>query len=81
MSTNATQRWRAALLAVLAALSLALVGCTDTAPTDGPGTEQDDGNDDQDDGSDDQDDGNDDQNDGSDDQNDGSDDRDDGDGY
>ena len=70
MSTNATQRWRAALLAVLAALSLALVGCTDTAPADPPGTEQDDGNDDQDDG-----------NDGNDDQTDGSDDQDDGDGY
>lgn len=56
MNTTATLWWRAAALAVLAALSLALVGCTDTSPTDRPGTEQDDGND-----------GNDDQNDGNDD--------------
>ncbi|MGH3940842.1 MAG: hypothetical protein ACRDTG_19830 [Pseudonocardiaceae bacterium] len=53
MTTNATQRWRAALLAVLAALSFALIGCNDASPTTPPGVEQDDG----DDGDDDRDDG------------------------
>ena len=47
---NATKRWRAAVLAVLAAFSLALAGCNDASPADtDPGTVQDDGNDDQDD--------------------------------
>ena len=48
MNTNATQRWRAAALAVLAGLSFALVGCNDTSPADNPGVEQDDGDDDDD---------------------------------
>lgn len=40
MSTNATQRWRAAALAVLAVLALALAGCDKTSPSKSPGTTQ-----------------------------------------
>jgi predicted small secreted protein len=38
MSMNGTMRWRAAVLAVLAAGSLALAGCNKTSPTPGTGT-------------------------------------------
>lgn len=52
MDMHATLRWRAAVLAAVAAVvfsSFGLVGCTDETPAQNPGTEQDDGNGDQDD--------------------------------
>jgi hypothetical protein len=46
---NGRIRWRAAVLAAAAAVSLSLTGCTDETPADNPDTEQEDGNGDQED--------------------------------
>ncbi|MGH3943934.1 MAG: hypothetical protein ACRDSI_02610 [Pseudonocardiaceae bacterium] len=40
MSMNAKSRWCAAVLAVLAAVSLALAGCNDSSTPQAPGTTQ-----------------------------------------
>ncbi|MGH4016447.1 MAG: hypothetical protein ACRDSL_21465 [Pseudonocardiaceae bacterium] len=51
MTMDAMKRWRAAVLAVLAAVSFGVAsGCTDEAPVQNPGTEQEDGDDEEDDG-------------------------------
>lgn len=46
MSMDATLRWRAAVLAALAAVSFTLVGCNDSSPADTPGVEHEEPDDD-----------------------------------
>jgi len=40
MGRKVTVRWRAAVLAALAAVSLTLTGCNDSSPSQTPGTTQ-----------------------------------------